>query len=152
LFGAYASVGEMLDLTAAKTGRRTMVEAFGNTDIGRGLALNWDVTKQWMHRDGGTAFEATLVNAGGSWQFDPRQRLRLTLQGSEVLRDQSLYVDAVNETARDWAAQLVYSYKVNPRTALYAGASYGAFMDDDNPDLFGNTRSVFAKFTYGWQP
>jgi hypothetical protein len=152
LLGGYASVGEMLDLAAAKTGRRTLLEAWGNTDIGRGLTLHWDLTRQWMRRDGGTAFEASLVNAGGSWQFDPRQRIRLTLQGSEVLRDQALYAGAVNETARDWAAQAVYSYKVNPRTALYAGASYGAFMDDDNPDLFGNTRSVFMKFTYGWQP
>ncbi len=152
LLGAYLNIGEMLDLTAARTGRRTLVEVWGNTDIGRGLTLNWDVTRQWMRRDGGTAFEASLVNAGGSWQFDPRQRIRLTLQGSEVLRDQALYADAVNETARDWAAQLVYSYKVNPRTALYAGASYGAFMDDDNQDLFGDTRSVFVKLTYGWQP
>jgi len=152
LLGAYANVGTMIDLAADKTGRRTLLEVWGNTDTGRGLTLNWDVTKQWMRRDGGTAFEATLVNAGGSWQFDPRQRLRLTLQGSEVLRDQLLYADTVNQTARDWAAQLVYSYKINPRTAFYGGASYGAFMDDDNPDLFGNTRSVFAKFTYGWQP
>ena len=142
----------MIDLAASKTGRRTIAELWGNTDIGRGLTLNWDLTRQWMRRDGGTAFEATLVNAGGSWQFTPRQRLRLTLQGSEVLRDQALYADTVNQTSRDWAAQLVYSSKVNPRTALYAGASYGAFMDDDNTDLFGNTRSVFAKFTYGWQP
>ena len=89
---------------------------------------------------------------GLSWQVDPRQRVRLSLQGSEVERDAWLYATPVNALARDWAAQLVYSYKVNPRTALYAGASYGAFMDDDNPDLFGNTRSVFAKFTYGWQP
>ena len=47
---------------------------------------------------------------------------------------------------------MVYSYKVNPRTALYAGASYGAFMDDDNLELFGSTRSVFVKLSYGWQP
>ncbi len=46
----------------------------------------------------------------------------------------------------------MYSYKINPRTALYAGTSYGAFMDDDNRDLFGNTRSVFVKLSYGWQP
>ena len=93
-----------------------------------------------------------MANIGGSWQFDPRQRLRLTLQGSEVKRNQALYADTINETARDWAAQLVYSYKINPRTALYAGASYGAFMDDDNQDLFGSTRSVFLKLSYGWQP
>jgi hypothetical protein len=61
-------------------------------------------------------------------------------------------VDAVNQRARDWAAQVVYSFKLNPRTALYAGASYGAFMDDDHLELFGNTRSVFLKLSYGWQP
>ena len=150
--GMYVQVGTMLDLTAEKTGRRTMLELWGNTNIGRGLTMDWDITRQRMRRDGGTAFEATLVNAGGSWQFDPRQRLRLTLQGSEVKRNQALYADAINETARDWAAQVVYSYKINPRTALYAGASYGAFMDDDHQELFGNTRSVFLKLSYGWQP
>lgn len=150
--GAYLQLGEMLDLTAEATGRRTMLELWGNANVGRGIALDWDLVRQRMRRDGGTAFTASVLNAGGSWQFDPRQRLRLTLQGSEVKRNQALYADAVNETARDWAAQVVYSYKINPRTALYAGASYGAFMDDDNPSLFGNTRSVFVKLSYGWQP
>ena len=103
-----------------------------------------------MQRDGGTAFQTTLLNGGGSWQFSPRQRVRLTLQGSRIERDPALYAFPVNEKARDWAAQMVYSYKINPRTALYAGGSYGAFMDDDNPDMFGNARSVFVKLSYGW--
>ena len=150
--GAYVQVGQMLDLAADRTGRRTMVELSGNLNVGRGIALDMDLVHQRMRRDGGTAFTASVLNAGGSWQFDPRQRLRITVQGSKVDRDPALYLDAVNESARDWAAQLVYSYKVNPRTALYAGASYGAFMDDDHRELFGNTRSVFVKLSYGWQP
>ncbi len=150
--GAYLQAGTMIDRDANKTGRRTMIELFGNASIARGIAVDWDIIRQQMKRDGGTAFEATVANIGGSWQFDPRQRLRLTLQGSEVTRNQALYADAIDRIARDWAAQLVYSYKVNPRTALYTGASYGAFMDDDNPQMFGNTRSVFVKLSYGWQP
>ena len=150
--GMYVQAGTLLDLAASKTGQRTMVELYGNANIGRGIATDWDIVHQRMRRDGGTAFEAVVANVSGSWQFDPRQRLRLTLQGSEVTRDPALYLQPVNETARDWAAQAVYSYKVNPRTALYAGASYGAFMDDDHPDLFGATRSVFVKLSYGWQP
>lgn len=150
--GLYYNVGTMIDLAAVKTGRRTMIEFWGNADIGRGINMDWDIIRQEMRRDGGTAFQTTLLNAGGSWQFNPRQRIRLTLQGSEIERNPLLYTIAVNETARDWAAQMVYSYKLNPRTALYAGASYGAFMDDDNPDMFGSQRSVFLKLSYGWQP
>ncbi|MFT4178744.1 MAG: DUF5916 domain-containing protein [Thermomonas sp.] len=150
--GVYAQAGTLIDRDASRTGQRTMLELWGSANIGRGLELNWDITRQRMRRDGGTAFEATVANVGGSWQFDPRQRLRLTLQGSEVMRNQAHYAMEVNERARDWAGQAVYSYKLNPRTALYAGASYGAFMDDDNLEMFGSTRSVFVKLSYGWQP
>lgn len=150
--GAYITAGRILDLIAARTGRRQMIEFWGNTNISRGVNVEWEVTHQRLQRDGGTAFRTSVLNATGSWQVTLRQRLRLTLQGSEVLRDQALYVNPVNEKARDLAAQLVYSYKLNPRTAVYAGGSYGAFRDDDNPEMFGNTRSVFMKVSYGWQP
>ncbi len=150
--GTYMNFGQQLDLRASRTGRRAMVGQWGNLDVGRGLRFQWDVSKQRLARDGGTAFEASIADLRMGWQLDPQQRLRMTLQGSEVKRDQALYVRPVNEVSRDWGAQLVYSYKVNPRTALYAGTSYGAFMDDDNRDLFGNTRSIFIKLSYGWQP
>ena len=150
--GLYLNVGTMIDLAAEKTGRRTMVEFWGNANIGRGINTDWEITRQEMRRDGGTSFETLLVNAGGSWQFTPHQRVRLTVQGSKVKRNPLLYTIPVNARARDWAAQLVYSYKLNPRTALYAGGSYGAFMNDDHPDMFGSARSVFLKLSYGWQP
>lgn len=150
--GSYLNIGQQLDLLASRTGRRVMLGVFGNHAIGLGGTVNADLSRQRLRRDGGVAFDGVLLNAGGSWQFDPRQRLRVTLQASKVDRDQALYAATVNRHARDWAAQLVYSYKVNPRTALYAGTSWGAFMDDENPQLFGNTRSVFVKLSYGWQP
>ena len=150
--GTYMSFGQQLDLRASRTGRRAMAGQWGNVNVGRGATLQWDVSRQRLRRDGGTAFEASIADLRLGWQLDPRQRLRMTVQGSEVTRDQSLYASPVNEMSRDWGAQVVYSYKVNPRTALYAGTSYGAFMDDDNRELFGNTRSVFLKFSYGWQP
>ncbi|MET0281681.1 MAG: DUF5916 domain-containing protein [Steroidobacteraceae bacterium] len=152
LLGAFASTGTFLDLLAARSGRRVTVETWGNVNLGRGVNLEWDLTRQRMRRDGGTAFRTTLLNGGGSWQFTPAQRVRFTLQGSEVLRNQALYAEPVNAKARDWALQLVYSYKISPRTALYAGGTYGAFLDDDNREMFGNTRSVFLKLSYGWQP
>ncbi len=150
--GTYMNFGQQLDLRASRTGRRALVGQWGNVNIGRGATFQWDVSRQRLQRDGGTAFEASIADLRLGWQLDPRQRLRMTLQGSEVTRDPALYASPVNAVARNVGAQVVYSYKVNPRTAVYAGTSLGAFMDDDNRDLFANTRSVFLKFSYGWQP
>ena len=143
--GAYMLSGRQLDLLAERTGRRTMVGAWGNVNLGRGFNAEWELDRQRLRRGGDTAFDATVADLRMGWQLDPRQRVRLTLQGSQLQRLDDL-VD------RNYAAQVVYSYKVNPRTALYAGASYGAFMDEDKQELFGSTRSVFVKLSYGWQP
>jgi hypothetical protein len=42
-------------------------------------------------------------------------------------------------------------WKLNPRTALYAGGSSGGFRDDEHPDVSGNARTVFMKLGFGWQ-
>lgn len=143
--GTYMNFGQQLDLRASRTGRRTLIGLWGNANVGRGFNAEWDVSKQRLRRDGGIAFDASVADLRMGWQLDPRQRLRLTLQGSELNRFDNL-ID------RNYAAQLVYSYKINPRTALYTGASYGAMLDNDTLELFGGTRSVFLKLSYGWQP
>ena len=74
------------------------------------------------------------------------------MQASEIDRDQALYAQPVTHHARDVAAPLLYSYKLNPRSAVYAGYSEGGYSDDQVLDVFSNTRSVFLKLTYAWQP
>lgn len=76
---------------------------------------------QQLDRDGDTAFRASLVDVRLGWRIDPRQRIRLALQGSDVVRGPTSYAQGVDRHGRDAAAQLIYSYKVNPRTAFYAG-------------------------------
>lgn len=144
--------GDRIDLRAVALGRSLTVNTWSEIDLGRGINLTHDITWQRLSRDGGTAFTATIFDTRLSWQLDPRQRLRLAVQGSRVYRDPTLYASAVNELARDYAVQLLYSYKVNPRTAFYAGVSYGSYMDDANPDMFGYTRNLFLKYSYAWQP
>ncbi|MBA2548163.1 MAG: hypothetical protein H0V16_06850 [Burkholderiaceae bacterium] len=121
-------------------------------DIGRGINLNLNYTHQRLRRDGGTAFDAKVIDSRISWQLDPRQRLRLSLQGSDVARDPALYTRPVNRRARDLASQLLYSYKLNPRSALYAGYSQGGYSGNLQNDLFANSRNVFLKLSYAWQP
>jgi len=150
--GGSFSTGTHVDLRAAREGRFVSIDFWGDIDFGRGFNLTPNASWTRLKRDGGTAFTALVFDTRLSWQLDPRQRLRVTVQGSHIERDQALYLDPVNRGGRDWGGQLLYSYKVNPHTALFAGVSYGAFSDDDHPDLFGNSRGVFLKYSYGWQP
>ena len=63
------------------------------------------------------------------------------------------------QESRDLFAQLLFSYKLNPRTALYVG-----YTDDrtnlgvvDDRELFTDDltqvgRTIFAKVSYAWVP
>ncbi|MFC0676642.1 DUF5916 domain-containing protein [Lysobacter korlensis] len=148
----FAQTGTQLDLRASRLGDYTQIGAELGLDIGRGINVSLDGNVQTLERDGGTAFRAVVLDSRASWQLDPRQRLRLSVQASEVERDQALYTTAVERRSREIAAQLLYSYKLNPRTAAYLGYSHGGYADDDQVRLADRDRGVFLKLSYAWQP
>ena len=149
---AFVRAGQQLDLLASRMGHIIELQPSVQWDVSRGLNLNISYTQQRLTRDGGTAFDAQVVDSRLAWQFDPRQRLRLSVQGSHIDRDQALYATTVDERFHDVAAQLLYSYKLNPRSALYAGYSQGGYSDDEFQQLFTSNRSLFLKLSYAWQP
>ena len=155
--GANVNLGQRTDLRASRTGDYSQLNVWGQLDLGTGIEFMPDITWSRLERDGGTAFTTMVLDARLSWQLDPRQRLRVTLQGSHVDRDLDLYAhlpenERPGPGGRNWGGQLLYSYKVNPRTAFYGGISYGIVSDEPNSDLYGNSRGVFLKYSYGWQP
>ncbi len=150
--GLFYRHGDVLDLAASRIGTMDQIEPWLSLDAGRGININLSYTAQRLRRDGGTAFEVGVLDTRFSWQLDPRQRLRLSLQGSEVERDPARYARPIQRRSRDLAAQLLYSYKLNPRSALYAGYSHGGYADDLQRTLTDNSRSVFVKLSYAWQP
>lgn len=150
--GSSFRIGPQIDLQAARRGQGRYIDLWGELSLGLGYSVEFDLFRQDLLRDGGTAFAATVFDTRFGWQIDPRQRLRIAVQGSRIDKDPALYEEPVNAHARNLAAQLIYSYKVNPRTALYAGGTIGGFLDDEQPTLFASSRGVFLKLSYGWQP
>jgi hypothetical protein len=148
----FVQTATQLDLRASRLGDYTQLGMELGLDIGRGLSIALDGSVQTLERDGGTAFRAMVLDSRASWQLDPRQRLRLSVQASEVERDPTLYSAPTERRSRDVAAQLLYSYKLNPRTAAYLGYSHGGYADDEQVRLTDRDRGVFLKLSYAWQP
>ncbi len=144
--------GDQLDLLASRVGRVEEWQPTLSLDIGRGTHFELSYNEQRLNRDGGTAYRATILDARFAWQFDPRQRLRLSVQGTDIERDRDLYAAPVAARNRDLAAQALYAYRLNPRTGLYLGYSHGGYSDDGQRTLTDRSRSVFLKLGYAWQP
>lgn len=153
-FSLFMRNGEQIDFRNAKLADITQIDPSVTLNIGKGINFRLNHTYQKLSRDGGDVFVANLSDARLSWQFDHRQRLRLSLQYGNTLRDRFLYdfPDDYNDEVQNLSAQLLYSYKINPRTAFYAGYSEGQYSNDDYPELFATSRALFMKLSYAWQP
>lgn len=149
-FGGYARHGDAIDYANSRPGTVFRVEPWVSLRFGRHLAINLNHRHQRLDVAGGRLFTADISEVRATWQFNTRTFLRWISQYRDVERDQSLYVDPVDERSRQWFNQVLFSYKINPRTLIFAGYSDGSGSVDDNP-LQQQTQTVFLKLSYAWQ-
>ncbi|KFN44030.1 carbohydrate binding family 9 domain-containing protein [Arenimonas oryziterrae] len=142
--------GSKVDLANVRMGKITTIQPSANFNLGRSLTLSVDHNYERLSRDGGDVYVANLTDLRLSWQFDLRQRIRLAVVRSDVKLDPSLFTDPVPERQRAIGTQLIYSYKVNPRTALYAGYADGYEGDEFQP-MYQRARALFFKVGYAWE-
>jgi len=165
----FARHGDRVDLANTKLGKVTTIEPTITLNLGRSTTLSVDHNYEKLSRDGGNVYVANLTDLRLSYQFNLRQRLRLAVLRNDLKLDSSLfnsgdYPTGVPEHQRTIDTQLIYSYKINPRTALYAGYADNYFGGDvesglsvpGNPDydfypVFQSNRAVFLKIGYAWE-
>lgn len=128
---------------------------FVNLDVGfwyrfgSHLYLEPSVAREEMKVDGGWLYTATVGQLTASWQFDARTFVRATLQQVEDRFNTELYSDGRGSDFEHLFTQLLFSYKLNPRTVFFLGYSDNSIGTQD----FGLTRAnrtFFAKLGYAW--
>jgi len=148
----FARHGQQIDYANDRIGKVTELRPGGSLNIGRGISIELNHTWQRLTHDGDKVVEANLSDLRIGWQFDLHQRLRLAWQRGDFLANPDVSIVDIGRRRRSVDTQLIYSYKINPRTALYAGYSEGRVANDAYGTLFARDRSLFAKLTYAWQP
>lgn len=149
-FGGFIRYGDAIDYANSRPGTVFQVEPWMNLRLGEHLSLNLNYRYQDLDVAGGQLFSAEITELRATWQFSTRTFLRWITQYRDVERDQTLYVNAVDERSRQWFNQILFSYKINPRTLIFAGYSDGSDSIDQNP-LQQQTQTVFLKLSYAWQ-
>lgn len=92
---------------------------------------------------------ANLTDLVLKYQFNQRSFLRLTAQ-LQSIKSTSEALDDFGSVSRDrdFNKQLLYSYKLNPRTVFFLGYSDLVDSDDERPNLQTQQRGLFMKLGY----
>ncbi|MCF6288185.1 MAG: carbohydrate binding family 9 domain-containing protein [Proteobacteria bacterium] len=148
--GTGLTFGDAIDFTNNKLAKTNRAYIFANINLGQHLSMNLAHNFRQLSRDGGNVFVANQSDLRFSYQFNIRQRLRYALINTNINRDISLYDSDIDSHTRRLSNQLIYSYKVNPKTLLFVGYS-DAGIADQNIDLSTTNRTFFMKFSYAWK-
>lgn len=148
--GSSFRTGDVVDFANSRAARQLLIDPWVQLRIGQHWYVQLDPTWERLTVDGDTLYTARLVDLRSTWQFNTRMSIRWIAQYRDVTRNTALYVDEVDARSRNWGNQFMFSYKVNPRTLLYAGYSDGQEAIDGDP-FDEQVQTVFVKLSYAWQ-
>jgi hypothetical protein len=141
--------GGKIDYANTRLGDFLYLDIGGWYRIGRHFTIEPEFTRERMEVDEGWLYTSSIAQLQTSWQFNPRCFVRAILQYVDDRFDPELYSDGRGPEYRRLFTQLLFSYKINPRTVLFIGYSDNSAAERD----FGFTqadRTVFAKVGYAW--
>jgi hypothetical protein len=154
-FDFQLSRGHQVDFAISRQGKQTNISPGVQWNINRHLLLRLDHTQRELETLGGDpVFSAQLNDLRLTWQFNLRSFLRLSMQHQSIERNLAVYVDPtdVEASSESLGAQLLYSYKLNPRTVFFAGYADNRLENSEFIDRTTTDRTVFVKLSYAWMP
>ncbi|MCX7554756.1 DUF5916 domain-containing protein [Marinicella sp. S1101] len=152
-FGLHLNRGHAVDFANSRLADSKRIDYHFGGNFGRHFNYRVSYVYNNLSIDGDHIFTANQYDIRLSYQFNLRQRLRLALIHTDVNRDLSLYnePDDFNKNSENLSTQLIYSYKVNPRTLLFVGYSDAGTEFDDIESFVKTDKNVFVKFSYAWK-
>jgi hypothetical protein len=151
------------DPGAARQGEETRLEPFVRLEPGRHVRLNLSYAMRQLDLDEGRAFRAGLAELRLTYQLNLRAFVRAIVQYTDVERGVELYPQCASGSPgpcdllpeeQDLFAQLLFSYKVNPLTALYVGYTDQQLgfqeLGFDEVPLTRTSRTLFFKIGRAW--
>ena len=143
------SFGDAIDYWYARKGSRTRVQPEVSLNLGRHLSVNFEHEYNNFTLGSERYYLANVSQARIIYQFSPRMFFRSILQYIDIRRNQSLYEDEIDPVSKRLFTQLLFSYKLNPRTVLFIGYSdnYRAYQDIN---FTQSDRTFFMKIGYAW--
>ncbi len=146
------SAGQNIDFANQRTGRGANITYGGTLRPTNHLEIGIENALRWLNVDHGRLFTAQAERVTGRYTFNARTFARVIVQNERSHRNTSLYEPlTVDRHSGDLATQLLWAYKLNWQTVVYAG--YGDLQEARavDGDLLRANRQFFVKVSYAFQ-
>jgi uncharacterized protein DUF5916/cellulose/xylan binding protein with CBM9 domain len=145
---------DQIDFANTQPGDRFRVKGGVQWNIGRRTRIDLDHSYEDLDVPGGRLFSAKVTQFKAVYQFNIRMFARAILQYTDITRDPALYrFETVDARSKRLFPQLLFSYKLNPQTVVFAGYSgtrLGGTLEGVDVGLTEADRTFFVKLGYAW--
>ena len=107
-------------------------------------------TREWLNAAGGRVYTADVERLKAIYSFSAKSILRVIGQAVTTERDPARYGFAVPPHSGSFLASVLYSYKINWQTVLFAGYGDDRVLTASD-DLVKLDQSLFFKVSYAIQ-
>lgn len=140
-------VGDAVDYWNSRPAQQLMINPGIEIGLGRHLNINLNHLYERLSLDGNNIYTANLFQGRFVYNFNVRTFVRAIFQYTHIERDTGMYVSTVDPVTKGLFTQLLFSYKINPKTVLFLG-----YSDNHSGlktlDLTRTDRTFFLKIGY----
>lgn len=143
--------GDSIDYENGRVGRGATIGVSGIVRPTDRLELAVDTNREWLNANGDRVFLAQVERLKTTYSFSAKSLLRVIGQYVSTTRDPAQYYPLiVDRREGGFTGSLLYSYKINWQTVLFAGYGDDRVLTPENR-LLKADRSLFVKVSYALQ-
>jgi len=149
----YTIFGDQIDYANIRLGKRLRINPWLTLNLGKHLRLSLDHTYERMSVQDARLYTANISQLSAIYHFNVRTFFRTIIQYVDYDYNPYNYTYEIDSKDKRFFTQLLFSYKINPRTVLFLGYNDN-YQGSQDFGLTQSNRTFFIKFFiklgYAW--
>jgi hypothetical protein len=141
--------GDRIDYANTRLGKRFRINPALSYNLGKHVRLSYDHTYERMNVQEAHLYTANISQLTTIYQFNIRTFFRGIIQYVNYDYNPSNYTFDIESNYKSFFTQLLFSYKINPRTVLFLGYTDNYYGGQEY-GLTQSNRTFFMKLGYAW--
>ncbi|MFC1502656.1 hypothetical protein ACFL6A_04525, partial [bacterium] len=146
---AFTIFGNQIDYANTRLGKRFRINPWLTYNLGKHLRLSFNHNYERMNVQETRLYTANISQLSAVYQFNVRTFFRTIIQYVNYDYNPSNYTFTIDDIDKRFFTQLLFSYKINPRTVLFLGYTDNYHGNQDFK-LTQSNRMFFIKLGYAW--